>query len=435
MVPLYLPLTLDEADQSQGTPVFFGGINVYLDQQFGWYRRWTPPWFRKWLSSPVLLRWASGRAAKTRAADVGELTLSMLRGEDGNQARDLAELVAWLEPQPHPDLVCLSNSMLLGMASELRRHLRTPVVCMLQGEDAFLDELLPTFRNQAWEILAERAMDADLFVTPSRFFAAEMERRLKLAPDRIRIVPNGISLEGYPTPRNHGRAECSGMGSSGESAADARTKAAPHIGYFARMCRDKGLDLLVEAFIILRRRGRVSGARLRIGGGCGPSDEALVKTLQDKLGQAGLAEEVEWLKNPDREAKLSFLTSLRVFSVPARCGEAFGLYVIEALAAGVPVVLPRSGAFVELVEQSGGGMLCEAGDAESLAQTLEAVLLDEDLRGRLASAGQTAAHRDYGVTSMVQNLLSVFREVSGVVSGGKTGSPNGNPVVSCRNVQ
>src|SRR5213078_1773226 len=88
MVPLYLPMTLDEEDQSRGTPIFFSGINVYLEQKSAFFRH-APGWFHKMLASRGLLKWAAGKAAaKTRAEDLGELTLSMLRGEEGKQARE-----------------------------------------------------------------------------------------------------------------------------------------------------------------------------------------------------------------------------------------------------------------------------------------------------------------------------------------------------------
>src|SRR2546430_1964139 len=143
MVPLYLPLTLDEEDQSAGTPIFFSGINVYLEEKAAFFRR-TPGWFHDLLAAPRLLKWAAGKAAKTRAPDLGELTLSMLRGEEGNQARELTELIAWLKPQPKPDAICLSNALLLGLARRLKSELGAPVVCMLQGEDIFLDALPET---------------------------------------------------------------------------------------------------------------------------------------------------------------------------------------------------------------------------------------------------------------------------------------------------
>jgi glycosyltransferase involved in cell wall biosynthesis len=411
MVPLYLPLTLDEEDQSRGMPVFFGGLNVYLDQQFGWFRRWSPGWLREWLSSPGMLRWASGRAAKTRASDVGDLTLSMLRGEEGNQARDLEELAGWLAGEPRPDVVCLSNAMLLGMARELRLKLGAPVVCMLQGEDAFLDALPTGVRSEAWRILRERAKGVDGFMAPSRFFADLMAERLGVERGRIRVVANGIALDGYP-PVGEG-----GGGGAG----------VPVVGYFARMCLDKGLDLVVDAFIELARRSEIPGVRLHVGGGCGPADEPLVVELQQKLERAGLADRVKWVKNPDRAGKLEFLRSCSVLSVPARCGEAFGLYVVEAWASGVPVVLPRAGAFSELVESTGGGLLCESTHAVVLAGGLASVLGDESKRREMGLAGQRAVYQEYGVDAMARRVLGVFEELAqrpgakAVVNAGSVG--------------
>ena len=128
MVPLYLPLTLDEPDQSAGTPIFFSGINVYLEQKSAMFRK-APGWLRDALASPALHKWAAGKAAKTRAEDVGELTLSMLRGEEGNQARELEEFIAWLKTQKNPDVICLSNALLVGMVREMKSAIGAPVIC------------------------------------------------------------------------------------------------------------------------------------------------------------------------------------------------------------------------------------------------------------------------------------------------------------------
>src|SRR5512135_1244234 len=104
MVPLYLPLTLDEPDQSAGTPVFFGGISVYLEHKSALFRA-APPWVRQLLAARPLLKWAAGKAAKTRAEEVGDLALSMIRGEAGHQARELAELIGWLKTRHQVQVV------------------------------------------------------------------------------------------------------------------------------------------------------------------------------------------------------------------------------------------------------------------------------------------------------------------------------------------
>lgn len=388
LVPLYLPMTLDEPDQSRGTPVFFSGINVYLEQKSALFRR-APRWVRRLLASGPLLKLAARRAARTRAGEVGELTLSMLRGEEGNQACELETLLAWLETRAKPDIVNLSNALLIGLARQLKRRLGMPVVCSLQGEDTFLDALPGEFRSAAWNILAERAREVDCFIAPSRYFAELMTRRLGLSPERVRVVPNGINLAGF-VPRE-------------------APPEPPVLGYFARLCREKGLDTLVEAYRLLRRRGRVPHLKLRLGGGCGPADEPVVAEAREKLRAAGLLADAEFCPNLDRAGKLEFYRSLSVFSVPARYGEAFGMYVLEALAAGVPVVQPETAAFPELVRATGGGLLCRPNDPAALAEGIEALLLDPAKPRQLGACGREAVLSHYSQERMAERIVEVYR--------------------------
>jgi len=395
MVPLYLPMTLDEESQAAGVPTFFGGINVYLQQQSAFFRR-APKWLHSLLDSPALLKLAAGRAAKTRAADVGELSLSMLRGEAGNQARELDELIAWLKTQPRTDVIMLSNAMLMGFTRKLKAELGCKVVCNLQGEDAYLDSMPSPLREQVWTLLAERCRDCDLFIAPSRYFGDTMMKRLNLPADRVKVVLNGISLEGYgATPK-------SGL----------RTPNSPILGYFARMCRDKGLDLLVETFIELKRRNAVPGLKLKVGGGCGPSDERFVAQLKEHLRRTGCLEDVSFHPNLTREEKVAFLQSLSVFSVPALYGEGFGLYLIEALAAGVPVVQPRHAAFPELIKATGGGMIAEP-NAASLAAAIETLLRDPARLNALRESGQRAVMERFTVDQMAKGVEEALAALTG----------------------
>ena len=404
MVPLYLPLTLDEEDQSTGTPVFFGGINVYLQQKAALFRG-APGWLHDLFASRRLLTWAAGKAAKTRPADLGELTLSMLRGEVGNQAREIEELIGWLKTQPRTDVVSLSNALLIGMVRRLKAELHVPVACALQGEDFFLDGLPESHRAACWRALAERAAEVDLFVAPSRYFGDLMRERLGLAADRVQVVYNGINLEGYAVEgqKPDGRRQM----------ADGKENGVPTLGFFARMCPEKGLDTLVEAYVLLRQRGRVGQLKLHVGGSCGPADGAFVNSLRERLQASGLLGEVEFHPNLDRASKLEFLRSLSVFSAPARYGEAFGLYVIEALAAGVPVVQPRTAAFPELIEATGGGVLCGAGDAMALAEAVEELLLNPTRARALGEAGRRAVFQRFSAEAMAQATLRVYAELAG----------------------
>jgi glycosyltransferase involved in cell wall biosynthesis len=394
MLPLYLPINVDEDDQSAGQPVFFGGINVYLEQKSALFRH-APGWLHRLLNSRRLLDWAAGRAAKTRATEVGELLLSMLRGEHGHQNREITELITWLREHAKPDVICLSNALLVGMTRRLRTELQVPVVCLLQGEEPYLDALPGSHREPAWQLLTERGAEVDAWIAASRWNADAMIRRLKLKSERVHVVHNGISLEGYEVQTRNPKSEI-------------QSSKAPVLGFFARMCKDKGLDTLVEAFIHLKNRGSVPRLKLHVGGGCGPTDEPFVKSLRVRLAEAGYIGEVSFSPNLSRAEKLAFLQSLTVFSVPAMYGEAFGLYVIEALAAGVPVVQPRTAAFPEIITATGGGLLCEPGDPKSLADGLEQLLLNPERARALGEAGRKAVDDKFTAEMMAQETLKVF---------------------------
>jgi glycosyltransferase involved in cell wall biosynthesis len=389
LVPLYLPHVADEAVASEGAPLFFGGINVYLQQQYGLFRR-TPAWLDRLFDAPRLLGFAAARASMTNAAEHGEMTLSMLRGEEGRQAKELGKILDWLrQPENRPEVVSLSNGLLIGMARRIREELRIPVVCTLQGEDGFLDALPGPFSAGAWALMRRRAPDVSRFIPVSHAYGATMTRRLGLPAGQVSVVHNGIHLDGY------------------ERAAEAPP---PAIGFLARMSPFKGLHQLVEAFILLRSRKGCPAARLRIAGAQTGADLPYVGKLRALIEAAGLSGEVDFLPNLERGAKQEFLRSLQVFCVPA-AGEAFGLYVLEALACGVPVVQPADGAFPELIEATGGGVLYESDNIPALAEALEALLLDSRRREQLGRAGAQAVRERFSAEHMARAFAAVCEAV------------------------
>lgn len=392
MIPLYLPMTLDEEDQSSGIPVFFSGINVYLEQKMPLMGK-MPDWMHKQLASPSLLKWASGRAAKTRAADLGDMTLSMIQGEEGNQAREIKELIQYLKQHERPQIVSLSNALLVGMVRSMKRELNVQVVCMLQGEDSFLDGLPDSHRQKTWDVLAERCREVDLFIAPSRYFAELMGRRLGIPPEKMRVIYNGLQLDGWQ-PADH-------------------LPQPPVLGFFARMCKEKGLHTVVDAFIALKKRGRVPNLKLHVGGAMGPGDEPFVNDLKLRLQGSGLLGDVTFFSNVTKEQKQQFFKRISVCSVPAMYGEAFGLYLLEAWAAGVPVVQPPAAAFPELIELTGGGRVARSADAEALAETIEELLLHEAALARAGAAGRAAVERQFTTGAMARAMIEAFAPLAG----------------------
>ena len=384
LVPLYLPFHLEEPAPPPAPVVRMGGINLYLQHRSALFR-WLPRSWTRFLDRPGVLRWGARRGNMTDARRLGPITLSTLRGGDGPIAREVDHLVGSLAGD-RPDVVLLSNAMLTGVAARLREALECPVACTMQGEAPFLDDLPQPHRDEAWAILRENARQVDGWIPVSRFTAELMGTRLGVPAGRMHVAHNGIAVE--------------------DLSPAARPPEVPTIGYLARMCADKGLPTLVEAFEKVCEqeppvRLRVAGVRLR-------EDEALVRSLEARLARRGLAGQVEFLPNLPRTEKIAFLQSLSVLSVPATYGESFGLYVLEALACGVPVVEPRHGAFPEVIEATGGGILCEPDDAGDLARGLLELLRDPEGSQERGRRGRRRVLEEFTEAHMAQRVESIL---------------------------
>ena len=380
MLPMYLPPALDEEilEMTREVPIFFGGINVYLQHKWALFRH-TPGWLDRMLNGEGLLRGVASRSHMTSARDHGEMALEMLHLEESRLTKEFEKLMVWLDGRK-PEVLCLSNALQAGMIRALKMRLRVPVICFFQGEDSFVDGLPEPYRDSCWRELRERLPEADRLVAPSRFYADLMRRRLD-APDlEIEVLPNGIDLEGY------GPAE----DKSGP----------PVIGFLARMMKEKGLELLVEAFVILRKGLGHADCELRIAGTSTRENEPLVRELRRRLEAEGLADAVSWHANISRREKEEFLSRLSVFSVPTLYPEAFGLYVVEAMASGVPVVQPDAASFPEIVGTTGGGVLVRPGDAAALAAEWHRLLGRPEEMRELGERGRRGAGEHYSVGTM-----------------------------------
>ncbi len=392
-VPLYLPVVTDTDDATAGAPIRFGGINVYLQQRSALFRH-TPAWLDKLLDSRALLAAAARRADMTGAHDLGALTLSMLRGEHGHQRKELDKLLDFLaSTRPAPSVVMLSNALLVGLVRGLRERLRVPVVVTLQGEDTFLDSLAEPHRAASWAEVRRRIDEADACVAVSRYYGELMKRRLALDGAKLHVVPNAIETALY-TPAE-------------------REPDPPVVGYLARFCEAKGLGAIVEAFVALKRRPGYERTRLALGGALAPGDDVYLERVRRRLGEAGVLGDVSIHPDLTLDGKRELLRSISVLSVPAMYGESFGLYLLEAWAAGVPVVQPRVASFPELLHATGGGVLVESDAAEVLADGLASLLGDPDERRRLGAAARAAVLERFGMERLVRDVLAITDGLTG----------------------
>ena len=394
IAPLYLPFALEDEEPNEAaeTSIHMGGINVYLQQRLP-LLRWLPRFLHDRLDSPRLLRWAAGHSKMTETPGLGAMTLSMLRGEEGRQRAELERLVGWVSEMPRPDVLILSNAMLIGLAHELKAALGCPVLCTIQGEAPFLDGLDAKHRDLCWQTLAERAQEIDGFMPVSQYTADLMGERMRVGPERMHVVWNGIEPEGIaPDPSQ-------------------RDPERPAVGFLARMCRDKGIDTLVDAFIRLKRDH--PSARLVAAGVVLNEDRPLLAELQRRVDAAGFADDVELLGPVSRDEKIRLLQRVDVFSVPATYGESFGLYLPEAWAAGLPVVQPRHGAFPELVEETGSGLLCAPNDPDALAAALGELLGDPQRRETFGAAARAAALERFTADRMTDEVEEALQRFIG----------------------
>jgi glycosyltransferase involved in cell wall biosynthesis len=288
-----------------------------------------------------------------------------------------------------------------GCIPEIKRTLNVPVLVTLQGDDIFLEHLPDRYRAQALAEIHRLVSSVDGFMTNSRYYGDFMQEYLRIPHVRLHQVPLGIDTRDFQDflPGNDEP--------GGPDGAPARP---PAIGYLARLAPEKGLHILVDAFIQLRKLPGAEHAVLRVAGWLSGDHRDYVQSQLDRIEREGLSESVFFNGSVDRDGKLELLRSIDVLSVPTTYRDPKGLFVLEAMAAGVPCVQPDHGAFPELVSATQGGLLVPPGDAQALARALHQLVTEPEYRRQLGAAGQHAVHQRLNADAMARNTLDVFRQ-------------------------
>ncbi len=390
LLPVYTPTHTDEPNVSQNK-VVLGGISAYLEQYVPFFRK-APAWLDALWDSRLILDLASRRSISTNPKMLGEMTVSVLRGEDGFQAKEIRKLIDWLKSEPLPDVINLPYSLLLGLAGPLKRELNRPIFCTLQGEDLFLDSLREPYRDQALDLIRQNIRHVDLFLPISEFYAEFMPGYLGIPAEKMRVVPIGINLQGF------------------ETAAPA-AKNGFTVGFLGRIAPEKGLHLLVEAYMLFRKQNNGMEARLEAAGWIAPECKSYLDEIKQSFAKAGLAPEFHYRGVLDRVEKIGFLRSLDVMSVPATYDEPKGVSLLEAMACGVPVVQPRRGAFTEIVEKTSGGLLVEPDNAQSLAGGLLEIFRSPARAEEFGRNGAQGVRRHYSAAHMADRALAAYENV------------------------
>jgi glycosyltransferase involved in cell wall biosynthesis len=387
LVPAYVPTTTDEENVAERR-VVMGGVNVWLQEHVPLFRH-TPRFLDTVLDARPLLEWLSGRTGGARAADLGPLTVSTLQGEEGRQRKEVAKLADWLRADVRPDVVHLSNALLMGLARAIRMATGAKIVCTLSGEDIFIDAIPEPHRARIWQLLRARGADVDRFVALNHAYAEFMEERIGLAAGRVEVIPHGVDLAAFPAVPPDLAARRAARGGR------------LVVGYLARACVEKGLDLLVRALPRLAER---HDAEVIAAGATVATERGYVAECAGLAASLGVGDRYRWLGQVDRPEKLALLQSIDVFAMPTAHPEAKGLPVIEAMAAGVPIVAPDHGTFPELLRDGyaaeAAGFLHRPGDPADLARAIGEVLTDPARAAALGARGHALAHTRHGAESM-----------------------------------
>jgi len=388
-IPMYLPLFSDEHDITD-IPIFYGAISTYLKQVYPIFRK-MPDWLEKLLDSKPMMKMAASMAGSTRAKGLEDMTISMLLGEQGEQKEELDKMVNWIADHCKPDIIHISNALLLGLARRLKEKTGVPVLCSLQDEDVWVDAMQPQFQQKIWDLMHERAKDVDTLVAVSNFFADTMKKRMNLPAEKVQTFYLGVDAADYHF---------------------ISTKKKPrNIGYISRMCHENGFDIVVDAFIELKKKAGFEDVKLIATGGSTGDDAKYIKAQKHKIRENNLENSFEIMPEFEGDTRHDFFKKVTLISVPVRIGEAFGMYLLESMASGVPVVQPALGAFPEIVELSGGGLTYMPNSPEKLSETLAELLSNPEKLEKLSLTGLEGTKSKFNIHNHAAEIIGLYENL------------------------
>jgi glycosyltransferase involved in cell wall biosynthesis len=383
---MYLPLFANKNEETDA-PVFYGAVSIYLKQLYPVFRK-APEWVDNILNAKPMLKLAAKFSGSTDAKGLEEMTISMLMGEEGQQSEELKRMVDWIADHYKPDVIHLSNALLLGLAPTIKRRLDTVLICSLQDEDVWVDVMDPQFRNRVWGLMEKAVEHVDGFVAVSDYYAARMKESMKIPPEKLSSIHIGVDPADYfPQPIENKK----------------RT-----IGYVSRMCYDNGLDILVDAFIGLKKKAGFEDVTLMITGGSTGVDTKYLNDLKALIRKNNLTDQVHFHEDFSAEGLKAFYEKVMVLSVPVRNGEAFGIYLLESMASGVPVIQPALGAFPEIINLSGGGVIYQPNEPSALTQALADTLSNPVFLSELNLAAIKGVETSFDIIKQSMKMVNYY---------------------------
>jgi glycosyltransferase involved in cell wall biosynthesis len=390
MLPIYLPLNFNHDVEKAEAPIFYGAVSIYMRQNFRLFKN-MPKWMERFFNSKWMLRYAAKKAGSTRTEGLEEMTISMLNGADGRQKDELQELIDFLKHHEKPDVVHLSNALLMGLAKEIRTQLKIPVVCSLQDEDVWVDAMNNHYREITWNLMAEKAKDIDAFIAVSHYYANEMRQKMKIPDSKMNVIYIGIDKEIYKYSEP--------------------VFNPPAIGYLSRMYHEHGFGLLIDAYIKLKEIDQFKDVKLKLTGGYTNDDKPYVNKQVKKLEKKGFLKDVEFIEKFCKESLSDYFSKVTILSVPVLKGEAFGTYQLESLMCGTPLVQPALGAFPEIIETTGGGAFYSPNTVDALVAKWTEVLSNPDKVKEMSKKGSESVLEKYTTEVLTNQVLAIYKTV------------------------
>ena len=265
LLPVYTPTRTDEPNVSEPR-VLFGGLSVYLQQRFPLFRH-SPRLIDRLLDAPAVIRALTARSVKTDPRMLGDLTVSMLEGEQGALRKEFGKLVDWIRHEAPVDVINLPNSLLIAMARPLSESARPAGLLHAAGGGTV-----------SWRPLAPLPGPR----TGAHPAAGAARRSVHCGQRLLRAVHERSSS------RFHRRRWPScrlGFGPTATGAASAADDVF-RVGYFARIAPEKGLHVLADAWIRFRRRIGDAPARLEAAGYLAAADRSYLDGVKRTLARA-----------------------------------------------------------------------------------------------------------------------------------------------------
>ena len=392
MVPIYLPLFTDEDSFIDDHGVFLGAINLYLKYKFPALKK-MPSWMSRILNSVPMLKLAAKLSSSTEATSLEDMTMDMITGDMPYIEKEIGHLTEFLTDSIKPDIVHISNALLVGLGIDIKRKLwekgiKCGLVCTLQDEHTWLDVMEGPYKTMGWETLKNSVRDVDMFFPVSSYYKQFMDARMAIPSGKSSVIFNGIEYEKY---------------SEVKPAADP-----PVIGYLSRLHKGYGLDRLAGVYIRLKKEPAFKDLQLRITGGATGADRSYIGQVKSKLKKHIKTGDVKFFKHFDIESRLSFFHGMTLLSVPMEQPEAFGIYLLEAMASGIPVVQPAIGSFPEIL-LDGPGRVYDPDRDDALYDAVRGILLDREHLNDRADKARERIKDNFSLDVVAEKLKESYR--------------------------